>query len=86
MLTNATKKPAPTLVLSTTTPTSFHNRDRQLEILKLLGSGKSHQEIAAVLHLTKRTVKNHLTNIFCQLGVPDFTQAALWAYRNLPSF
>ncbi|WP_211176094.1 LuxR C-terminal-related transcriptional regulator [Brasilonema sp. UFV-L1] len=53
---------------------------------KLLGSGKSNQEIAAVLHLTEGTVKNHLTNIFCQLGLRDRTQAALWAYRNLLSF
>ena len=56
---------------------------RELEILRLLGQGHSNREIAAALHLTEGTVKNHMTNIFCQLGVRDRTQAALWAYENL---
>ncbi len=57
--------------------------DRELEILKLLGKGKNHREIAQTLHLTEGTVKNYITNIFCQLGVRDRTQAALWAKQNL---
>lgn len=56
---------------------------RELEILRLLGLGKSNQEIALDLHLAEGTVKNHMTNIFGQLGVRDRTQAALWAHRNL---
>ncbi|MGF1522543.1 MAG: response regulator [Leptolyngbyaceae cyanobacterium] len=56
---------------------------RELEILRLLGQGHSNREIAATLHLTEGTVKNHMTNIFCQLEVRDRTQAALWAYENL---
>ncbi|MEM1427336.1 MAG: response regulator transcription factor, partial [Cyanobacteria bacterium P01_H01_bin.130] len=56
---------------------------RELEILQLLGQGHSNREIAAALHLTEGTVKNHMTNIFCQLGVRDRTRAALWAYENL---
>ncbi|ESA38596.1 response regulator containing a -like receiver domain protein and an hth dna-binding domain protein [Leptolyngbya sp. Heron Island J] len=56
---------------------------RELEILKLLGQGKSNREIAAALNLTEGTIKNHLTNIFCQLDVRDRTQAALWAHQYL---
>ncbi|MEM8722215.1 MAG: response regulator transcription factor [Cyanobacteria bacterium P01_G01_bin.39] len=56
---------------------------RELEILQLLGLGKSNQEIALDLHLAEGTVKNHMTNIFGQLEVRDRTQAALWAHRNL---
>jgi len=56
---------------------------RELEILKLLGQGKSNREIAKVLNLTEGTIKNHLTNIFCQLDVRDRTQAALWAHQHL---
>lgn len=56
---------------------------RELEILKLLGLGKSNQEIAQQLHLAEGTVKNHMTNIFCLLEVRDRTQAALWAHQNL---
>ena len=58
---------------------------RELEILTLLGHGHSNREIAAALHLTEGTVKNHLTNIFCQLNVRDRTQAALWAHQHLLS-
>lgn len=57
--------------------------DREIEILTLLAQGKNNREIASLLHLTEGTVKNHLTNIFCQLGVGDRTQAALWAQKNL---
>lgn len=61
-----------------------HFSDRELDILKLLGQGKSNREIAAALNLTEGTIKNHLTNIFCQLDVRDRTQAALWAHQHLP--
>jgi len=60
--------------------TQFNHRE--LEILKLLGQGKSNREIAAALNLTEGTIKNHLTNIFCQLDVRDRTQAALWAHQH----
>lgn len=56
---------------------------RELQILKLLAQGKNNREIAQTLHLTEGTVKNHITNILCQLGVRDRTQAALWALQNL---
>lgn len=59
--------------------------DRELDILKHLGEGKSNREIAADLNLTEGTIKNHLTNIFCQLEVRDRTQAALWAHQHLLS-
>lgn len=45
--------------------------DRELEVLQLLGQGKNNREIATALHLTEGTVKNHITNILCQLGVRD---------------
>ncbi|MEO1134511.1 MAG: response regulator transcription factor [Cyanobacteria bacterium J06639_1] len=61
----------------------FTDCDR--EILALLGRGHSNREIAAALHLTEGTIKNHLTAIFCQLGVRDRTQAALWAHQHLLS-
>lgn len=56
---------------------------RELEILTLLGQGKSNKEIAKTLYLTEGTVKNYITQILDQLGVRDRTQAALWARENL---
>ncbi|WP_424101295.1 response regulator [Moorena producens] len=65
--------------------TDYHAQfnQRELEILKLLGQGKSNREIAAALNLTEGTIKNHLTNIFCELDVRDRTQAALWSHQHL---
>lgn len=56
---------------------------RELEVLRLLGQGKSNREIAQTLHLTEGTVKNHVTRILGELGLRDRTQAALWAKENL---
>lgn len=53
--------------------------ERELEVLKLVGDGRSNKEIAAQLFIAKGTVKNHLTNILGKLGVRDRTQAALKA-------
>ncbi|MBE9063165.1 response regulator transcription factor [cf. Phormidesmis sp. LEGE 11477] len=67
--------------------TDYRNQfsERELDILKQLGQGKRNREIAANLNLTEGTIKNHLTNIFCQLDVRDRTQAALWAHQHLLS-
>lgn len=53
--------------------------ERENDILRLVVTGASNKEIAAVLVITEGTVKNHLTNILAKLGVRDRTQAALKA-------
>lgn len=50
---------------------------RELEISKLLAKGASNREIANELHISERTVKNHLGNIFEKIGVRSRVQAAL---------
>ena len=59
---------------------------RELDVLKLVGQGKSNQDIAKILRLSEGTVKNYITRILNnlnQFGVRDRVQAALWAFRNL---
>ncbi|WEG13029.1 response regulator transcription factor [Pullulanibacillus sp. KACC 23026] len=56
--------------------------ERELEILKLIATGQSNQELADTLFITVKTVKSHLTNIFSKLEVEDRTQAAIYAHRN----
>jgi DNA-binding NarL/FixJ family response regulator len=56
---------------------------REIDVLRLLGQGKSNREIAKELNITEGTVKNHITKIFNQVGVRDRTQAALWVQQNL---
>jgi DNA-binding NarL/FixJ family response regulator len=57
--------------------------ERELEILHLLGQGKSNLTIAQTLHLAEGTVKNHISRILDQLGMRSRTQAALWVQQNL---
>jgi DNA-binding NarL/FixJ family response regulator len=55
---------------------------RELEILRLLGAGKSNKEIAAELQISERTARTHVSNILGKLGLTSRTQAALWAVRQ----
>jgi DNA-binding NarL/FixJ family response regulator len=54
-----------------------HLSQRELEVLALLGRGRSNKEIATVLNVVESTVKLHVTNILAKLGVADRTQAVL---------
>lgn len=54
---------------------------REYEILNLLAQGHSNQEIADILVLGHKTIRNHLSNIYSKLQVVDRTQAVIRA-RN----
>ena len=49
--------------------------ERELEVLRLLASGASNQEIAKVLSIAITTAKKHVSNIIRKLGVNNRTQA-----------
>jgi NarL family two-component system response regulator LiaR len=55
---------------------------REMEVLRLIGEGKSNQEIADHLKIAIKTVKAHVTHVLFKLGVADRTQAAIYAHRN----
>ncbi|NLH31773.1 MAG: response regulator transcription factor [Firmicutes bacterium] len=55
---------------------------REKEVLSLLARGYNNNEIAACLHISKHTVKNHVSNIYHKLEMDDRTQIALLAVRN----
>ena len=55
---------------------------RELDILRLLGAGKSNKEIAADLQISERTARTHVSNILGKLDLASRTQAALWAVRQ----
>jgi len=55
---------------------------RELDIICLVGEGKSNREIAGKLYITEGTVKNHLTNILMKLNLRDRTQLAVFALKN----
>ncbi|RPI30052.1 MAG: hypothetical protein EHM70_14835, partial [Chloroflexota bacterium] len=54
---------------------------RELDILSLLASGKSNQEIAVERVLAVSTVKKHVANILSKLGVANRTQAVMLAKK-----
>ena len=56
---------------------------REREVLALLADGRSNREIARTLTLSEKTVKAHVSAILAKLGVPDRTQAALLAVRQV---
>lgn len=55
---------------------------RELEILRLMAEGLRPQDVASRLHLSIKTVKNHLTNIYMKLDVQSGAQAVVEAYRR----
>jgi LuxR family maltose regulon positive regulatory protein len=52
---------------------------REIEVLKLIESGQSNQEIAEKLVISLPTVKRHISNIYTKLGATSRTQAVLLA-------
>jgi PAS domain S-box-containing protein len=55
---------------------------RQNEVLQLLGEGVSTDQIAAALHLSKETVRNHIRHILRALGAHSRLEAVTVAYRR----
>lgn len=62
-------------VLSILTP-------REVDTLRLLARGLDNTAIARALVVTKRTVQNHISNIYGKLGVSSRTEAMLYAIRH----
>ena len=52
-----------------------HLTPRQIEVLRLLEQGRSTKQIAAELHLSTETVRNHVRRLFLALGVNSRLEA-----------
>lgn len=54
---------------------------REAQVLKLIAEGLANKQISARLHLSEKTVKNHVSRIFSKLNITARTQAAVHAIR-----
>jgi len=55
---------------------------RELEVLRLVASGKTNKAIAEELFLSEKTIDRHVSNIFTKIDVPSRAAATAWAYQN----
>ncbi|MBS0012541.1 MAG: response regulator transcription factor [Desulfobacterales bacterium] len=56
---------------------------REKEILKMVATGASNDNISQALYISYHTVKTHLHHIYRKINVSDRLQASFWAARNL---
>jgi DNA-binding NarL/FixJ family response regulator len=56
--------------------------EREVQVLKLIANGKDNAMIAAELHISPKTVKNHISNILMKLQIDNRIQAAVYAVRS----
>ena len=55
---------------------------RELQVLRLVATGKTNKAIAAELFLSEKTVDRHVSNIFNKLDVPSRAAATAYAYEH----
>jgi NarL family two-component system response regulator LiaR len=63
-------------------PTPDPLTQREVEVLKLVATGLSNQEIADTLTVSEATVRTHVSRILNKLHLASRTQAALYALRE----
>ncbi|WP_206795419.1 response regulator transcription factor [Amycolatopsis sp. MtRt-6] len=56
--------------------------DRELSVLRLLAAGRTTAEMARDLHVTKATVKSHISHLLLKLDLEERVQAVVVAYQS----
>ena len=55
---------------------------REVEVLRLVASGKTNKAIAGELFLSEKTVDRHVSNIFVKIDVSSRAAATAWAFKH----
>lgn len=72
---DAVPAPAPPEVLERLTA-------RELDVLRLMGTGSSNAEVASALNLSTGTVKTHVSSLLAKLGLRDRVAAVVFAFSH----
>jgi DNA-binding CsgD family transcriptional regulator len=56
--------------------------ERQLEVARLIGQGRTNREVAAQLVVSERTAEHHVENILTKLELTSRTQLGIWAVEH----
>jgi DNA-binding CsgD family transcriptional regulator len=56
--------------------------DREIQVLRLVATGRTNRAIAQSLAISEKTVARHLSNIFVKLGVTSRAAATAYAYQH----
>ena len=55
---------------------------REVEVLRLVSTGRTNRGIATALSLSEKTVARHLSNIYLKLGISSRSAATAYAYEH----
>ncbi len=58
---------------------------QEKKILALMAEGKTNKEIAAMVHLGEKTVRNYVSNILGKLNLSNRAQAAAYVHKRMDS-
>jgi non-specific serine/threonine protein kinase len=64
---------------STDAPLTDRLTRREREVAELVARGLTNRQIASELHLSERTIENHVSNILRKLALASRAQVATWA-------
>jgi DNA-binding NarL/FixJ family response regulator len=72
------------MLTGASTPKEFYDglTAREIEVLKLIATGKPNKQIAYTLKISEKTVRNHISHIYEKLEIYDRAQAVLYAVRK----
>lgn len=73
---------SPALRLLETFPTSRVLTPYELSVILLVSQGYTNEQIADAMHVTDKTVRNHLVGLYKKLDVPDEANPRTYAVRR----
>ncbi len=74
--------PAPSWRPATAPARAHRLSPRELEVLRLIATGKTNKAIGRQLFVSERTIDRHVSNIFTKIGVASRAAATAYAYDN----